>query len=195
MLIMIPVSRIIDRYNIKGGLLIILCFLCISFGIRMIPYWSQNIWYQSIFDCSYCSPVMISGYYLASTNFVSKLKIRNNLITIIGAILIAISIFFFRGLPYVGILDFITVSAFVLSLVVIFNNIDWILFVEALNKLGKESMNMWFFHAIFATTSTAVVFAPLLNWIQPHILQIIIMIAVSYFVSKIITQIYNILAK
>ena len=65
MLIMIPSSRIIKRFGILGVLGLTIISFGISFCIRLIPNWSDNIWLQAIFDTFLCSPVMFSGFYLA----------------------------------------------------------------------------------------------------------------------------------
>ena len=108
--------------------------------------------------------------------------------------LIALGAFFFRGsFYYASQLDFITVPIFCLAIVGIFNIIRNRQIHTLFISLGKESMNMWFFHAIFFTGVTSGVFYPLLSWIQPKVILIIAMIIVSYFVGKVFTTVYNIL--
>ncbi len=191
MLIMLPVSRLITQYKIPGlSIFIIFCY-AVVFGIHKIPDWSSNIWLQAIHDCFLCSPVMFVGYYLAETKIIIKTKIRNNWVTGLLALIIIVAMFFVRGLPFVEFLDFITVPIFCVAVVILFNIIIWQKLHSLLIRLGKESMNMWFFHALFATTCTAVVFAPLMSWIEPKILMIIMMIIVSYYLSKATTILYD----
>lgn len=105
--------------------------------------------------------------------------------------LVATGIFFLRGIPYVTFLDFATVPVFVAAIVALFNIIDWQPIHRLLIALGKESMNMWFIHAIFATACTAVVFAPLVDWLQPKTVHILGMIIISFCIGKLFTAAYN----
>lgn len=191
MFVMIPVSRFIDKYGILGTLITII----VAFGgvasIHLIPNWTDNVGLQAIQDCFLVSPTMFVGYYLAKRNIPSKIIFTPNIATVIILLLLASGIFFFRGIPYMIFLDFITVPAFILALVAIFNIIktNWVhnIFI----KLGKESMNMWFLHALFFTSFTASLFMPLLSWLQPKILLILGMIIVTYLASKLINSIYK----
>lgn len=194
MVAMIGCSRLIDRLGLKMMTgLIICCFVFIGI-IHIIPQWTENIWLQAIHDCFLCTPTMLVGYYLASNNTVSKISIPHNWVFAICCIAILLTVFLLRKIPYVSMLDFILVPIFVVALVALFNIIRVRILVGTLAALGKESMNMWFIHALFATTGTALTFAPLIKWIEPKILLITMMVIGSYFASKIVTFIYSILS-
>lgn len=195
MAVMIPISKIIDRFGIIGTLGSIVIAMGGCAAMHLIPNWSDNIWLQALQDSLLCSPVMLSGYYLASHNTAAKIKIRHNPLTAIVLLIVSVGIFFLRGLPYSSFLDFITVPIFVLAIVGVFNILTAQWLANLFISLGKESMNMWFFHAIFATTVTAGAFAPLIDWVQLKILHILTVIIVSYFVSRLFTSIYNQLSK
>ena len=75
MLIMIPISRIIDHFRFVGLIILIIISLSICAGIRLIDGWSENIWLQAIFDCFLVSPTMFAGYYISATNMVEKIRI------------------------------------------------------------------------------------------------------------------------
>lgn len=194
MIIMIPASSIINRFKIWGIIFLIgLCFIG-SIGIHSINEWSKNIWLQAAFDCCIVSPPMFTGYYLAENKIASKIRLPHNFISILTLLIIAIGAFMFRGsFNYATQLDFITVPIFCLAIVGIFNIIKNRATNTFFISLGKESMNMWFFHAIFFTAVTAGAFMPLLSWIQPKGILIIAMIAISYFVGKIFTGVYKML--
>ena len=102
-----------------------------------------------------------------------------------------IAIFFLRGIPNAWLLDFATVPIFALCIVAIFNIVRLPILVDSLISLGRESMNMWFFHALFATSYTAITFSPLINWIQPKILLIVVMIVISFISSLLISKVYD----
>ncbi len=104
---------------------------------------------------------------------------------------IKVSVFAVRALPHITLLDFVLVPIFCGATVALFNIIEWRWLHNVLIAVGKESMNMWFLHALFATTYTALVFAPLIMWIQPKILMIAVMVIVSYFGGRMMTAIYN----
>jgi len=191
MVAMIPVSRLISRFKLSACCcLIILCFVAV-FAIHRIPGWSDNIYIQAIHDCFLCSPVMLIGFYLADGGGITSLKLRKDLKTAVILTLIMVSTFAVRALPYVTFLDFILAPIFCVATVALFNIIRWRWLHKVLIALGKESMNMWFLHALFATSCTAIVFAPLIMWIQPKILTIAVMVIVSYFGGRIMTAVYN----
>lgn len=106
-------------------------------------------------------------------------------------LLVAVGIFFLRGLPFATFLDFATIPVFVAAVVILFNIVNWQPIHSLLIALGKESMNMWFIHAIFATACTAVVFAPLVDWLQPKTVHILGMIIISFCIGKLFTAAYN----
>lgn len=104
-------------------------------------------------------------------------------------------IFFLRKISIMWVLDFVSVPIFVLSLVAFFNIIDNARMHNILVAVGKQSMNMWFIHALFATECTAGVFAQLLDWIHIKAIHIIAMILVSFFAGKMVTSVYEKLSK
>ncbi len=105
------------------------------------------------------------------------------------ALLVAVGIFFLRGLPFATFLDFATVPVFATAVVIIFNIVNWQPLHRLFVALGKESMNMWFYHAIFATSCTAIVFAPLLSWTTPKAFHVAVMIIASYIASRCISAV------
>lgn len=195
MFIMIPTSRIIDKTKIGGVISIILVSFLLVFAIHQIPNWSDSVWLQAVFDSFLVSPTMYVGYYLASNNMASRIQIKNTWGSWTLIILIPIIIFFLRGIPYISFIDFVTVPIFVMCIVALFNllKINWI--SNLLMSVGKESMNMWFLHALFFTSYTAIIFMPLLAWLGHKILIIVIMIVVSYYMSKLINSVYSIFTK
>ena len=190
MIAMIPFSRLITRFGLVGtGGLILFCFAGTGL-IHLIPNWNGNMWTQALFDCLLCSPTMLTGYWAAENKIVGKIQVNRSFASAIILIALMVLIFFLRGLSYLSYLDFITVPIFCIAFVALFNIITWEPSHRFFIALGKESMNMWFFHALFATTCTAAVFAPLIDWIHPKILLIAAMITVSYLAGKLLTGIY-----
>lgn len=191
MIVMIPLSRIIRRFKIPA----ILILICVCFGLvylfHQIPDWSENIWIQAIHDCVLCSPVMFVGFYLAEGGAVTKMKIPNGVIGVILCIAVMIITFAIRIIPNTFFIDWLIVPVFCIATVALFNIVVWPSLKKIMISLGKESMNMWFLHALFATAVTASLFAPLIDWISPLGLRIGIMIIASYFMAKICTAIYN----
>ncbi len=191
MVVMIPASRLISRFKLPACCgLIMLCFGAV-FAIHRIPDWSGNIYIQAIHDCFFCSPVMFAGFFLAEGGGITGLLIKRDLKTAILLMAIMVSVFAVRALPHITLLDFVLVPVFCGATVALFNIIKWQWLHNVLIAVGKESMNMWFLHALFATSYTAVVFAPLVMWIQPKILMIAVMVIVSYFGGRMMTAIYN----
>lgn len=195
MLIMIPASRIIKKFGIPGvlGMLAISVMLCVI--INHIPGWSDNMWLQAAYDCFLCSPAMYSGFYLAEGGGITKIRIRKTPLMALALLAVMAFIFFLRKISIMWVLDFVSVPIFVLSLVAFFNIIDNARMHNILVAVGKQSMNMWFIHALFATECTAGVFAQLLDWIHIKAIHIIAMILVSFFAGKMVTSVYEKLSK
>lgn len=195
MIAMIAFSRLIDRYRIIGLISAIVVTSIASIAIHSINGWSANLWLQAIYDCLLCSPVMFVGYAFAHFKIADKIKIPHNPATAAALALVALLMFFLRGVTYASLFDFIIVPVFVTSTVGLFNIIKSPFVTKTLEALGKESMNMWFFHAIFATACTAAAFAPLVDWIQPKFIHIMAVIIISFLASKIFTATYGLLAE
>lgn len=191
MLAMIPASRLIQRFKLPALGVLIIVSLALCFAMHLVPSWDSNVWLQAIHDCLLCSPVMYTGFYLAEGGVITLLEIKHNLKNAVVALLVAVGIFFLRGLPFATFLDFATVPVFVAAVVIFFNIVSWRPVHSLLTALGKESMNMWFIHAIFATACTAVVFAPLVDWLQPKTVHILGMIIISFCIGKLFTTAYN----
>lgn len=191
MSVMIPASRLIKRFKLYGVACCLLISVIGTLAVHSIPGWSENVWTQATFDCFLCSPIMYAGFYLAEGGAIMHLKIKHCFKNAMFALLVAVSIFFFRGLPFATFLDFATVPVFAAAIVILFNIADWQPIHRLLIALGKESMNMWFIHAIFATACTAVVFAPLVDWLQPKTVHILGLIIISYCIGKLFTAAYN----
>lgn len=191
MIVMIPLSRIISRFKIPA----VLVLICICFGLvylfHQIPNWSENIWIQAIHDCILCSPVMFVGFYLATEGVITKINLPNGVIGALLSLAVMSVTFAINSIPFVYIIDWITVPIFCIAAVSLFNIMTWSPINRLMISLGKESMNMWFLHALFATAVTAPLFAPMIDWGSPLSLRILIMIIVSYFMARICTAVYS----
>lgn len=191
MIVMIPISRIINRFKIPAILILIcICFVMV-YLFHQIPNWSDNIWIQAIHDCVLCSPVMFVGFYLADKKIVPKLSVPQGVSGIILSLALMIITFAIRNIPYMGLIDWIVVPTFCIATVALFNVLTWHPVQGCMIALGIESMNMWFLHALFATAVTAPLLAPMIDWIEPLCLRIVTMIIVSYLGARITTAIYN----
>lgn len=190
MVAMIPASRLITKYGIWA--ILALTALCAAgcIAIHQVQGWADQMWLKAAFDCLMVSPPMFSGLYLAEGGVVTKLRLKNSPLTILLLLVIATAIFFLRGLtPHTALFDFILVPIFCICVVGIFNLWQWQPAHNLMQALGRQSMHMWFFHALFATATTTAVFGPLIYWIEPKALMILCMIAVSYFAAKIISSV------
>lgn len=191
MIAMIPLSRIIKRFKVPAILALTCCCFGLVFALQMIPGWSENIWLQAIHDCILCTPVMLVGFYLAEGGVVTKIEIPNGIFGVIICLAVMGVTFFVRAIPYSFLIDWITVPTFCIATVALFNIVTWTPAQKIMTSLGKESMNMWFLHALFATAVTAPLFAPMIDWVTPLVLRILIMVIASYFMARICTAIYN----
>lgn len=189
-------SRLIDRFKIIGTITLILSSFVLSALIHLIPNWSSNIWLQAAFDCFICTPIMIAGYHCARFNLFKKISLINSSYSSILYLAVAIIIFLLRLLPFpLFLYDFILTTIFVYSVTAIFEVIELNHIQILLKAFGKQSMNMWFLHAMFFTSVTASTTAFLVDWAQPQIFHIIWMIVFSYIMALLVSFIYNFLQK
>lgn len=194
MFIMIPVAWIVKRLGLWGLIISIAVSFVLTASIHIISGWSDNVFFQALFDTFLCSPVMFVGFYLADKNIVSKISLPHKWYMGVLMIFIMVGLFFFRTLPHAGIFDMVTVPAFVIALVALFNIIQSSFIINNLICIGKESMNMWFIHALFASTYTAAIFSPLVSWLPFKLLIVLVMTLFSYYAGKFITHSYNVLS-
>lgn len=200
-MILMPVfSRIIDRLSIIGGGSLIILSLLVCFFIRNIHNWSANIWLQAIFDSFLCTPVMISGYWMARYKIYSKIKTASSPAWLIPYLLVGIALFGIRHLPYMTFIDFLIIPVFIGVVALCFEISskskiyikikDFLSFV--FQYLGKESMNMWFLHALFFSTYT-ISSAILINWVHIKFLYVIWIIILSYIFARLVSLVYNVI--
>lgn len=191
MFIMIPCSRIITRYRILGCAALIVVFYGIIFSIHLIPDWGDNPWLFALHNCLYLSPVMFVGFYLSEHKVVIGTKIEKNMKTAVCALGVMILAYVCRAIPGFYHIDFVIAPVFSVATVVLFNIIDFPRLTRTLIAIGKESMNMWFLHALFFTATTATVFAPLVMWIDIRLLRVLVMVVITYFSARLLTLLYN----
>lgn len=182
-MILIPfISRVIDRTGWVGTLLICLLFGGIYWWLVGIPA-DQRIWgWHIAHRCSHYMPIVVAGYYIAKKNLVSYISVPDSVVTPIGAVAVAVGIYFLRGVPYAQIFDVVLVPAFAFCISAFFiYRMKWLRMI--FTDFGVRSMHMWFLHALFFTTATRGFVWPWVSWIHEPVLFALAVLIISYFLA------------
>lgn len=194
MAVMAPLSRLIDRFGWKGLLgMSAVCGLAVL-GISFITDYNKIIALNTLYRCLRYLPIVLGGYWVSSNKIYNHIQFRN---TWWMAALCAggmVALYFLRGIPYAMIFDFAWAPIFagLMSVVLGVWKLKPIRFV--FSQLGKESMHIWFLHALFFTHATRGLFFPLIAWVKVTWIRIVLIIAISYLMAKIVDKVYDLLA-
>lgn len=167
MIVMPFFGRLIDRCpGLYASIFISLSFICEVALHELYPDYSTNDWTQRLFDCLLQTPCMILGYVFARKQWFQSVELPTSKCIPFCAAIIMIGVLFLRRhlSSLLGFnMDFFYAPLFILALLVIINRIGDSSFMKVLSLLGKTSVYMWFFHALFFTDVTRSVYQPLVT--------------------------------
>lgn len=202
MLMMPPLSRLINCYGIKATLIIATLF---GLAAGAIYLWLGN-WLTTgrtniisvLYRCFRYMPIVVMGYWLAHYRILARIKLKKHPLIPISCLAGLAGLYMLRGLPYVQWLDLIWAPVTGCLLAGIFNLYALVPLRIIWTELGMKSMGIWFLHALFFTHSTRNLFRPLINWIPsdnwlPQVqwlvkdcIRIVAIIILSYLMAAII---------
>lgn len=184
-------SRVIDRYGLKGTIGLCAGFGLLFWGLWSIPGYDKIMGINQLARCAKFMPVVLSGYWVGSVQLYSKIKVLKEWWVAIIAALLCCGLYMLRGIDYAMIFDILWVPIFagLFSVAMGFGK-AWLL-KPILTHLGRESMNIWFLHALFFTHLTRKPFLPLISWIENRWLMAIAVLILSYLMSCAVSVAYN----
>lgn len=188
MAVMPSVSRIVDRYGLKGALAVMALSGGLMLGAQALEaHHSHSVW-QIADRCFHWLPVVVGGYWLARYNVFSRIMVPQRWWVPVVALAGMVAIYLLRAWPYAKIIDFVWAPLFSVLLAVVLAP-QWLRPIrQILTKAGLQSGNIWFLHALFMTHSTKMVFGPLVEWITVPALKVVGILLLSYAMGVIITQ-------
>lgn len=194
-MIVLPfVSRFIDKKPIIGAIGFITLAYVLEILIHIIPNWAENDWTQRLFTCFFCSPTIIFGYLFARKQWFISIRIVRHWCLLVLSVLFIIFLLILRHNfgSYLGFhLDFIYAPIFIAAVLVIFNLYKMPLIRNVLTELGNTSVYMWFFHALFFTSTVRCIYQPLILISNNLLIIIIWTITLTYISSKFIQVTVN----
>lgn len=198
MLIMPYLSKRLDK-SPKKWIIITFTFYYIFkvVSIKLFPEYTKNDWTQRLFDCIQQLPIVVTGYIFARHKIFSKIKITHNNFNILGSfitiiVILLIRVYFSHILGFS--LDFIYSTIIILCILIIANMMSsQNCILNILKLLGKTSVYMWFFHALFFTKITRNIYQGFLNVSDSFIIVTIWTIILTFFCSWIIMKIANLI--
>ena len=189
--------RLFERFPKWGW---ITGFYIAECAIHFIPGWDTNHLLHNLFIYTSEIPLVIVGYMCGCWNqegkipawFEGKSRIPLALLAIIVVMLIK-SI----NIPTMGFcLQAFYTPILIFAIVGIFNSVNLKWLGKGLQNIGDQSMYMWFFHAIFFTTTVnlytkALVFEPFNCFLWTLLMTFILTYIGSWIIRKILTPLIN----
>lgn len=188
MAVMPGVSRVIDRFGLKGALAVAgICGLIVA-GILAIPHYDSYLAGRVAYRCFRYLPIVAMAYYLAKRRIFSRLHFPSHWIVPLVALAGMVGVYFLRGVPYAQIFDLLWAPLFAALTAMAFSvfSLRWLRVL--LTELGMKSMHIWFLHALFFTHATKGLFGPLVGWIHFKPLFILAVLGLSYLMAILIDK-------
>lgn len=188
MAIMPLISRIIDRSDLSATLCLIIIFGGGYFYFKYSPD-NENFIIGVLKRCCQWMPLVIGAYYCASHKIYSKVKYTPGWKAALVAFVVMVSVYLMRYFVTVRAADLITVPAFTAAVSVLFHSVPLKWCSVVLTELGMKSMNIWFLHALFFTSSTRFLFLPLVSWAEWPPIRVFMVLLISYILAVMIDAI------
>lgn len=199
MIVMPFLSRFIDKNPLRNTLIIVLLAYFLEVIIHSIPGVLVRRPHLALFNCLFHTPGMVLGYYIAHENIYQRIKLHtcSFLNYIVGILLIVLPLIprHFCTAIYGFQLDFIYAPCVICGILILFNDYKLKYLRKALIQLGKVSVCMWFFHALFFTKAVSWFYQPIITIFNDINLVVLWAIAFTFVISWCISTIISILQK
>lgn len=193
-------SKIIEKCPRYGWVAIFVGYYCLAVCLHFLPNWNTNPLLYSLFNYSTVMPNVVIGLMCAQYNkegllpawFEGRDKLSLCLLTVLVVLTIQGLNVPTKGLP----LHALITPFFIFAVVGVFNSFKMKHLMIFLIKVGDLSMYMWFFHAIFFTTSVNLytknlVFEPFHCFLYTFVMTFVLSYIASLMIKKLITPIIN----
>ena len=178
---------------------ILLCYIA-EIAIHSIPNWDKMPLIQNLFIFFSTFPLIAVGYQCGKWNRDGRVpqwfEVRKKLALALGAVAAVMLVKAFNFNTFGFCIQAFYTPVLVFALVGIFNSYELPRVKRFLVKVGDLSMYMWFFHAIFFTTtvnafSRYLVFEPIHNYFYTLLITFVLTYAGSWLFKRMLTPILN----
>lgn len=193
-------QKIIEKYPRYSWIVILVGYYALLCLIRFLPMWNTNPYLYGLFNYALLMPNIILGLMCAKWNkeekfpnwFEGKNKLWICLVVICVVLVIPGLNIPTKGLPLTA---FYT-PLLIFAILGVFNSFKMKHLMNFQIKVGDLSMYMWFFHAIFFTTSVNLytknlVFEPFHCFLYTFVMTFVLSYMASWIIKKLITPILN----
>ncbi len=194
MIVMPPLSRLIDKYNMKALIPMILLFCGTYFLIEFHPGFQSNQWLDKFGRFCKLMPIVVAAYWLAKRQIFGKIKITPGGWAAIGAVGVICVAYLVRAIIPHNSLDFLICPIFAGGFAILFDSFDaigsWIakagVWLRVLfTDLGMKSMHIWFLHSLFLAHSTKGLFSFLTPLYANPVSKVAAILLASWLLAKL----------
>lgn len=194
MIAMPGLSRLIDRYNLKALIPIIILFCGTYFLLEFHPGFESNK-LTGTFD-RFCKlmPIVVAAYWIARQQIYNQIRITPGGKTAIAAIGVIACAYLIRAIIPHNYLDFLLCPIFAGGVAILFDSVGiiggWIAKVGGwcnaiITDLGMKSMHIWFLHSLFLAHSTKGLFSFLTPLYSNPVSKVTVILIASWLLAKL----------
>lgn len=192
MIVMPFLARFINRCPLRNLIITVVVAYFLEVAVHAIPGMLENKPLLAIFNCLFHTPGMALGYYFAHKSIYQRIRVPSQLLSlIIGMAMIVLPLIprHFCTAIYGFQLDFIYAPIVICGILLIFNSCKLKILNNTFIELGKVSVYMWFFHALFFTKAVSWAYQSFITVFKDVNLVIIWAILLTFITSWIINYI------
>lgn len=178
-LLVLPFIARLLKQNTWTRLFYLIAFSCVA------SYFTESSQFilRALSLCFFYTPILAIGYACAQTQIIGTIsKLSDNAILWFIILLTTVLLRCITGGKYGFSTDIVFVPLFILS-VAVFAWGGKILFSKTLSSLGRNSMFMWFIHAIPLSDATRAFFQDSVLWTNNVLILYFVLVVVSYLLS------------
>ncbi len=192
------VHKLIERFPKYGWIAVFLGSYVVECVVRLIPGWDGDNPLHAFFFFTTLFPVVLMGYMCARWNkegeIPSWFEGKNRIPLAILTIFVALAIMAIKIPTFGFCLQALYTPFLIFAIVGISNALTPRYITKGLIKIGELSMYMWFFHAVFFTTTVnlytkALVFEPFNCFLWTLLMTFILTYIGSWIIKKLLTPI------
>lgn len=192
--------HVFSRFPRWGWIVTILVCYVIEIAIHSIPNWNAMPLVQNLFIFFSTFPLIVVGYQCGQWNRDGRLprwfEGRSRLALALAAVAAVMLLKSFNLNTFGFCIQAFYTPFLVFALVGIFNSFELPRLKRFLVKVGDLSMYMWFFHAIFFTTTVnaytrLLVFEPIHHYFYTLLMTFVLTYAGSWLFKQMLTPILN----
>ena len=186
------ISRFVDRRPLRNAAIVIVAAYLIEVAVHAIPgALDEGSFHYALFNCLLMTPGMTVGYLFAHERYFERIEVKSQpkaaVVTLSLLLIVAVLAVRYFGHNVLGFnFDFVYAALTIGAIVVIFNTVEAKWIRKVLQALGKVSVYMWFFHALFFTKAVRWFYQPAITIFDDLNLIVLWAIALTFAASWLI---------